>query len=165
MRPAHSHRDGLVDDARPDGALQPLRRGRPGHAEPVLDQAARHPPLRGRNRGAARRSAERQRARGIMTIAQTDTGRPSARPVATPPRVFVIDDAEVMLLSCRRILEKDGYQVETFETGAAGLSRLATLKPQLLRVDLKMPDLDGIQVIGRIRELDPDLVIAVITGY
>lgn len=101
-----------------------------------------------------------------MTIAQTATA-PAPAPAAAPPRprVFVIDDDEVMLLSCRRILEKEGYEVETFETGAAGLGRLAAVKPQLLLVDLKMPELDGIQVIGRVRKLDPDLVIAVITGY
>jgi signal transduction histidine kinase len=82
-----------------------------------------------------------------------------------PDRVFVIDDDDVMLLSCRRILERDGYAVETFGSGHEGLARLATAKPQLVLVDLKMPELDGLQVIQRIRELDSDLVIAVITGY
>lgn len=81
------------------------------------------------------------------------------------PSVFVIDDDDVMLLSCRRILEKDGYTVETFETGSAGLARLAQARPQLILVDLKMPELDGLQIINRIRALDADLVIAVITGY
>ena len=85
--------------------------------------------------------------------------------VTAPARIFVIDDDDVMLLSCRRILERDGYQVETFDNGHEGLARLATVKPQLILVDLKMPELDGLQVIQRIRALDPDLVIAVITGY
>jgi two-component system, sensor histidine kinase and response regulator len=91
-----------------------------------------------------------------------------ARPAASPgsrPAVFVIDDDEVMLLSCRKILEKDGYTVQTFESGSAGLARLAEERPQLVLVDLKMPELDGLQVIARIRAIDPDLVIAVITGY
>jgi signal transduction histidine kinase len=79
--------------------------------------------------------------------------------------VFVIDDDDVMLLSCRRILERDGYAVETFAKGQEGLARLAQVRPQLLLVDLKMPELDGLQVIERIRAIDKDLVIAVITGY
>jgi signal transduction histidine kinase len=83
----------------------------------------------------------------------------------TATQVFVIDDDDVMLLSCRRILERDGYLVETFASGHDGLSRLAQVTPQLLLVDLKMPELDGLQVIERIRAIDPDLVIAVITGY
>jgi signal transduction histidine kinase len=82
-----------------------------------------------------------------------------------PPRIFVIDDDDVMLLSCRRILERDGYGVETFESGCEGLARLEQVRPQMLLVDLKMPELDGLQVIERVRALDPDLVIAVLTGY
>jgi signal transduction histidine kinase len=86
-------------------------------------------------------------------------------PCAAADCIFVIDDDDVMLLSCRRILERDGYQVETFASGHQGLARLGAVKPQLVLVDLKMPELDGLQVIQKIREIDPDLVIAVITGY
>lgn len=98
-----------------------------------------------------------------LTARAPDAVRPAAG--STPPRVFVIDDDDVMLLSCRRILEKEGYEVETFESGAKGLGRIAEVRPQLILVDLKMPELDGLQVIARLRQLDPDLVIAVITGY
>ena len=84
---------------------------------------------------------------------------------ADAARVFVIDDDDVMLLSCRRILERDGYAVETFANGQEGLARLEEVRPQLLLVDLKMPELDGLQVIERIRAIDTELVIAVITGY
>lgn len=79
--------------------------------------------------------------------------------------IFVIDDDDVMLLSCRRILEHDGYTVETFDSGANGIARLAEVRPQMLLVDLKMPELNGLEVIERIRAIDRDLVIAVITGY
>jgi two-component system, sensor histidine kinase and response regulator len=87
-------------------------------------------------------------------------------PIADPPRrVFVIDDDDVMLLSCRRILEKDGYAVETFDNGVDGSGASPTSGPQLLLVDLKMPELDGLQVIERVRAIDTEIVIAVITGY
>lgn len=90
----------------------------------------------------------------------------SARPeMPAVPKIFVIDDDDVMLLSCRRILERDGYAVETFESGNEGLARIEQLRPHLLLVDLKMPEIDGLQVIERVRTIDPDLVIAVITGY
>ncbi len=79
-------------------------------------------------------------------------------------QVFVIDDDDVMLLSCRRILERD-YTIETFDKGREGLARLEQVRPEMLLVDLKMPELDGLQVIERVRALDPDIVIAVITGY
>jgi signal transduction histidine kinase len=80
-------------------------------------------------------------------------------------RVFVIDDDDIMLLSCRRILEKAGYRVETFSGGLEGIRRIQEMRPELLLVDLKMPELDGLQVIERVRAVDPDIVIAVITGY
>ena len=87
------------------------------------------------------------------------------RAQTAPRKVFVIDDDSVMLLSCRRILEPEGYEVETFESGHDGLARLQHVRPQMLLVDLKMPELDGLQVIERIRAIDEELVIAVITGY
>jgi signal transduction histidine kinase len=94
-------------------------------------------------------------------------GRQQAEVVAPPEtgRVFVIDDDDIMLLSCRRILEKAGYQVETFSSGLEGIRRIKDVRPELLLVDLKMPELDGLQVIERVRAVDPDVVIAVITGY
>jgi two-component system, sensor histidine kinase and response regulator len=80
-------------------------------------------------------------------------------------RVLVIDDEPIMLESCRRILQKAGYGVETCDRGSAGLARLAEWHPQLLVVDLRMPELDGFEIIQRVRQLDPDVVIVVITGY
>ena len=94
--------------------------------------------------------------------------RPGADRAAAPAatgRVFVIDDDDIMLLSCRRILEKAGYRVETFSSGLDGIRRIEAVRPELLLVDLKMPELDGLQVIERVRSVDPDVVIAVITGY
>ena len=100
-----------------------------------------------------------------MATGTSSDRRPAAPTAAPPRRVFVIDDDDVMLLTCRRILEKDGFDVETFENGLDGIRRIEEVRPQLLLVDLKMPELDGLQVIERVRKVDPDVVIAVITGY
>jgi len=101
-----------------------------------------------------------------MTEQVMDAGmRRAVPPAGEARRVFVIDDDDIMLLSCRRILEKAGYEVETFSHGAEGIRRIPEAPPQLLLVDLKMPELDGLQVIERVRKIDQDVVIAVITGY
>jgi signal transduction histidine kinase len=79
--------------------------------------------------------------------------------------IIVIDDDYAMRLSCERILSKTGFVVQTFEDGARGLAAVAELRPALVLVDLKMPGLSGMEVIPRIREIDPNAVIVVITGY
>jgi two-component system, sensor histidine kinase and response regulator len=79
--------------------------------------------------------------------------------------VFVIDDDEIIRLSCEQILRKSGYTVETFGNGYKGIDRLKEVRPPLLVVDIKMPELDGFEVIKIVRKLDPDVVIVVITGY
>jgi signal transduction histidine kinase len=77
----------------------------------------------------------------------------------------VIDDDRAMRLSCSKILTKVGFRVETCETGSAGLEVIASLKPELALVDLKMPGIGGMEVIARVNEIDPRIVIIVITGY
>ncbi len=79
--------------------------------------------------------------------------------------VIVIDDDEIMRLSCEQILIKAGYKVETFGNGNDGIRRIRQVRPPLLVVDIKMPELDGFAVIDLVRQIDPDLVIVVITGY
>jgi two-component system sensor histidine kinase/response regulator len=80
-------------------------------------------------------------------------------------KIVVIDDDYAMRLSCRQILSKSGFQVETFEDGLQGLDGIPQLRPDLAVVDLKMPGISGIEVIRRIHETDPTIVVVVITGY
>ncbi len=82
-----------------------------------------------------------------------------------PERVVVVDDDPTMRLSCRQILERMGFEVEVFEDGARGLEGAARLKPWLVVVDLKMPGIDGTEVVARVHEMDPETIIVVITGY
>jgi signal transduction histidine kinase len=84
---------------------------------------------------------------------------------AQPETIVVIDDEHAMRLSCRKTLEKVGFRVETFEDGAQGLEGVARLKPGLVVVDLKMPGISGMEVIARVHEMDPHIIIVVITGY
>ncbi len=82
-----------------------------------------------------------------------------------PETVVVIDDDYAMRLSCGKILAKMGLRAETFEDGAHGLEGVADLKPDMVVVDLKMPGISGMEVISRVHEIDPQIVIVVITGY
>ncbi|NNG17733.1 MAG: response regulator, partial [Gemmatimonadales bacterium] len=90
----------------------------------------------------------------------TDDGKESQRET-----IVVIDDDHAMRLSCRQILSKSGFEVETYEDGARGLEGVARTRPALAVVDLKMPGISGMEVISRLHETDPYIVLVVITGY
>jgi two-component system sensor histidine kinase/response regulator len=79
--------------------------------------------------------------------------------------VVVINDDSAMRMSCRKILAKMGLSIEAFDNGAQGLEGIARLKPAVLVVDLKMPGISGLEVVARVHESDPNVVIVVITGY
>lgn len=79
--------------------------------------------------------------------------------------ILVIDDEEAMRDSCTQILVKYGFRVETAPDGQTGLEKAASLKPDLALVDLKMPGISGFDVLDKIKEIDPEIISIVITGY
>ena len=80
-------------------------------------------------------------------------------------RILIIDDEEVVLDSCTRILKSGAYKIATATNGRLGLDLVKDFQPDLIYVDLKMPGISGIEVIQKIRETDPTIVVIVITGF
>jgi len=80
-------------------------------------------------------------------------------------KILIIDDDESMRDSCNQVLKKSGYTIETVENGEKGLSLTKKLKPDLILLDLKMPGMSGNEVLKRIKEFDPRIIIIIITGY
>ncbi|TET25523.1 MAG: response regulator [Candidatus Aminicenantes bacterium] len=81
------------------------------------------------------------------------------------PVILVIDDKESMRDSCSQILAKDGFHTETAEEGSIGLEKTKDTKPDLVLIDLKMPGINGLEVLEKTKEIDPNIVAVVITGY
>ena len=79
--------------------------------------------------------------------------------------ILVIDDERGIREGCRRALAPLGYRVEASDTGAAGLRMLQEGSYDLVLLDLMMPGMSGMEALGRIREIDPDIVVIIITGY
>jgi signal transduction histidine kinase len=79
--------------------------------------------------------------------------------------VIVIDDEESMRDSCRMILEKAGFRTETAENGLEGIRKVEELEPEIVLIDLKMPGIGGFEVLDRIRQINPQIIPIVITGY
>jgi len=81
------------------------------------------------------------------------------------PRVLVVDDEPVVTSSCRRVLAEAGYQVATTESGREGMARALAEDFDLVLTDLKMPDLDGMELVRAVRIERPGLAVIIITGY
>jgi len=79
--------------------------------------------------------------------------------------ILVIDDEESMRDSCQQTLSRSGYYVETAENGGKGLEILKKTSYDLVILDLKMPGLNGLEVLEKIKEDDPEIVVVVITGH
>jgi signal transduction histidine kinase len=80
-------------------------------------------------------------------------------------RILVIDDEKVIRDSCTRILITEGHIVKSAENGDIGLKLFKEFHPDLVLVDLKMPGKSGMDVLGEIESIDPNVVKIVITGY
>jgi PAS domain S-box-containing protein len=80
------------------------------------------------------------------------------------PRVLVVDDEEGPREAIRMIL-KPHYQVFTAGSGAEVLATLPGLHPDVIFMDVKMPRMDGVQLLERVKEADPQVEVVMITAY
>ena len=80
-------------------------------------------------------------------------------------KVLVVDDEPTVTKSCRRILRQEGYEVDTTESGRVGLARASEQDFDLVMADLRMPDLDGMDLVRTVRRQRPQTAVIVITGY
>ena len=81
------------------------------------------------------------------------------------PGVLIIDDEKAICDACSQILSHEGYRVAVSNDGEHGLAAIVAHRPDVVIVDLKMPGIDGLEVLRRIRQQDPTLVSVVITGF
>ena len=79
--------------------------------------------------------------------------------------ILVVDDDAVFRAALCRFLNSEGYQTVSVGDAESGIERLESESFDLILTDLRMPGVDGIELIRRIRKLDPDAVCIVITGF
>jgi CheY-like chemotaxis protein len=80
-------------------------------------------------------------------------------------RILAVDDEAVVLDSFRRILVLEGFSVDTVEHGPEALGLIQRNDYDFVFTDLKMPDMDGVEVVKSVKHLRPDVDVVVITGY
>ncbi len=79
--------------------------------------------------------------------------------------VLVIDDELVVRDGCRMVLMKEGHAVNVCETGREGLAAALKGRYDLVVLDLKLPDIDGMEILGTIMREKPQTSVIIITGY
>jgi two-component system response regulator ChvI len=78
--------------------------------------------------------------------------------------IALVDDDKNILASVSMLLEQEGYHVRTFTDGAAALTALTTTIPDLAVLDIKMPRMDGLELLRRLRQANEALPVIFLTS-
>ena len=79
--------------------------------------------------------------------------------------VLVVDDEPDVRNFFSNLLAREGYRVDSASTGAAALDFLAAYRPHVLLLDLRLPDMNGIEVLTKLKEMESETVAVLMTGY
>jgi len=80
-------------------------------------------------------------------------------------RILVVDDEPGIRQALGQLLEYEGYEVKTATGGAEGITIYDSFRPQLVFLDVKMAGLDGLEVLKRLRQADPNATVVMISGH
>jgi len=80
-------------------------------------------------------------------------------------RILVVDDEHNICESIKKTLERSGYSVSTAHDGYEAVKKVRTDGYDMVICDIRIPDLDGIQILDQIKEIDPRIIVCMITGY
>jgi DNA-binding NtrC family response regulator len=84
---------------------------------------------------------------------------------AQPIAILAVDDEELLLRSCRQILKLDGYDISTEKRGKAALESVRRQAPDIVLLDLNLPDMDGMDLLRQVKSSVPDALIIIITAF
>ncbi|MBI5057395.1 MAG: response regulator [Nitrospirae bacterium] len=85
--------------------------------------------------------------------------------MSTKLRLMIVDDEPIVGKRLKRLLEKEGYHVETFTDGFAAIEELTKKKYDIVITDLKMDHVDGIMILETAKANNPEVKVIIITGF
>ena len=80
-------------------------------------------------------------------------------------KILIVDDEKIVRESLFHWFEEEGYIVDTAESGEAALKKFDKGKYDLLLLDMKMPGMSGLELLKKIKEIDPDAIVILITAF
>jgi DNA-binding NtrC family response regulator len=80
-------------------------------------------------------------------------------------KILIVDDEVGILEELKDYLEEEGFEVETLPEGAKAILILERFKPHVLVLDMKLPDISGLEILKKVRAFFPETRVIVSTGY
>ena len=80
-------------------------------------------------------------------------------------KILIADDEELILIGWKKELESEGYEVRTALNGKEAVDEAAREKPDIVITDLIMPEIDGVEVCRKIKEMYPDTDVVFVSGH
>ena len=82
-----------------------------------------------------------------------------------PEKILIVDDEKHFLESTKRLLRRKGYHAEAARSGTEALEKIGKESFALMLVDIRMPEMNGLEMLRRAKKMDPEIMALIITGY
>jgi len=140
------------------GIAEPLERRLMCDAAETIQAPDMHEP-------AAADESSKHRAAGAPSRARPSSAEaPELRPEPARARILVVDDDHIAAEAMARLLRARGFSTSTASDGVDALAEARRDPPEIVITDLRMPNMDGVDLCRSLRELDPDLPVIVVTS-
>ncbi len=80
-------------------------------------------------------------------------------------RILIVDDDVIIRIALSKLLKKDGYNTKLVGTGKLAISALESFRPQLVLLDFELPDMNGFEILKRIKQIDKSIIVIMITSF
>ena len=80
------------------------------------------------------------------------------------PKILVVDDAAFMRMRCKKLLSQSGFDVVEAATGAQAVEVYKESRPDVVLLDITMPDMDGLTALKELKKLDPNVKVAMVSA-